>query len=295
MIYTVYLSKDHPVRDFLSMISMLIFIFMCVGLGIGLAEELFGDSILTLLVGGIGGFLVYFGIMNLWDKMTAKFDDKKSKSTKRTTPLHVKDVPTSKTIKTKATSKKGLEHFKDVDWNTVTLADVAYFIDEGLDVNARGNIARVLPNGGIALVMNGTPLDVISKPEIAEYLIEHGADVNNVDTIFGTTPLHNALNPEIAKVLISHGADIEHRTNINNTPLLSALKGRRFFVADYLVDCGADVNAKDKDGKTALFFEMLPQFTKKLLDHGADKNVTDNKGMKAIDYMHDPDVIKLLQ
>jgi ankyrin repeat protein len=56
---------------------------------------------------------------------------------------------------------------------------------------------------------------------VAEWLIEHGADVNAKDA-FKSTPLHVAAfhdNRDIAAVLISHGADVNARRDDGATPL----------------------------------------------------------------------------
>ena len=54
-----------------------------------------------------------------------------------------------------------------------------------------------------------------------------------------------------------------------------------------LVEAGADINATDNEGKTALIYTLAEQRTetaKYLIEKGADVNIADNSGHKAIDY-----------
>ncbi|KAF7704251.1 hypothetical protein HF521_021323 [Silurus meridionalis] len=52
-------------------------------------------------------------------------------------------------------------------------------------------------------------------------------------------------------------------------------------MAQLLIEAGADINARDKDGKTSLMIAVLnnyEQLVKLLLDSGADRHVTNEFG-----------------
>lgn len=86
-----------------------------------------------------------------------------------------------------------------------------------------------------------------------EALIRQGADVNTPD-IYGWTPLHHAarrVNESIAIFLLLSGADIEARNGFYQTPLIvAATRVNGFEMVQYLLECGANIEARDDQGNT---------------------------------------------
>ena len=62
------------------------------------------------------------------------------------------------------------------------------------------------------------------------------------------------MNLELVKYLVEHGADINAKDKSGNTALMIASKDMNLEMVKYLVEHGADVNAKNAEGKTALYF-----------------------------------------
>lgn len=93
------------------------------------------------------------------------------------------------------------------------------------------------------------------QQDLAEYLIEHGAQIK-ARTTNGNSTLHLAAGRgdlPATKLLISRRADLNDRTtNRGNTPLMDAVQFRNLEVARYLIISGADVNLGNWDQKTAL-------------------------------------------
>ncbi len=113
------------------------------------------------------------------------------------------------------------------------------------------------------------------QTEMARWLIDRGSPVNAV-TVEMTTPLMQASlagQLEVARLLIAKGADIEARNRYGRTALI--LVGRErgdVEMAKLLLDAGAGINAADRSSDTALDlaawrgFGALVDF---LLDRGA--------------------------
>jgi hypothetical protein len=150
--------------------------------------------------------------------------------------------------------------------------------------------------------------------EVTVLLLDYGADPNirNQD---GRTPLHTAcrdwrvrpvswwriapngtlivrLQPRgnwdarVASHLLDRGADIEARDRNGYTPLLIAARNGTTDVLQVLLSRGAAPNARDKHGRTALHWTAelnRPQHLKLLLDHGADVNAEDGHGLTPLD------------
>ncbi|BDU22905.1 ankyrin repeat domain-containing protein [Dyella sp. GSA-30] len=87
-------------------------------------------------------------------------------------------------------------------------------------------------------------------------LLAHGADINARDAD-GRTLLHTIRDPEGVAVLVGEGADIDARDLLGRTPLIEQAANYEDSVdgvALALLDLGADPNASDQDGDTAMAF-----------------------------------------
>lgn len=90
--------------------------------------------------------------------------------------------------------------------------------------------------------------------EVAAMLLEAGAKID--DGASGLTPLAFAVssgNTEMMRFLVAHGADVNHGAKSGEqTALISAVLGAQVESVKTLIELKADVNAKMKDGTTAL-------------------------------------------
>uniref|UniRef100_A0A4W4EG92 Ankyrin repeat and EF-hand domain containing 1a n=1 Tax=Electrophorus electricus TaxID=8005 RepID=A0A4W4EG92_ELEEL len=90
--------------------------------------------------------------------------------------------------------------------------------------------------------------------EVAEFLLELGADVNARDQ-FSWSPLHHACHAgqlDIIKLLVEAGASVDTPTLGGATPLMRAIESSRFCCVDYLLKAGATVTAKNKAGQSCM-------------------------------------------
>ena len=126
--------------------------------------------------------------------------------------------------------------------------------------------------------------------EVAELLLEHGANVDARDTT-GETILLKVLsqrqrNPvNKVKLLLKQGADVNVRDGALTSPLHLAEYGGELEVAEILIQHKADVNSPDNKGMTPLHIlsERLANnencvfnHARFLIEHGADVNRRDN-------------------
>lgn len=131
-----------------------------------------------------------------------------------------------------------------------------------------------------------TPLMIISKKgsiELTELLIKYGANVNET-TPTGYSVLMNASERSDADI---------YEYGVNSFQL---------HCIQLLIDNGADVNAKDENGKTPLMYACLHrcesiEIVRLLLKNGANVNAKDNNDKTALDYaskLEYEDIAKML-
>ena len=99
-------------------------------------------------------------------------------------------------------------------------------------------------------------------------------------------------NPELIRTLIRHGAKVNLTNQKKETPLHCATSDA---CALCLIENGADIRAKDRDGNTTLMACVQYKATvQKLLDEGMDPSVRNNSGVTAILLSNNPEITELL-
>lgn len=92
---------------------------------------------------------------------------------------------------------------------------------------------------------------------------------------------------EVIQILIDAGADLEARDAHGATALISAAFNQNAGVTTSLLAAGSNVAAEDDNGATALHFAALnngPAVLTQLMDAGADIHGVDSNGKTAFDY-----------
>jgi ankyrin repeat protein len=114
-------------------------------------------------------------------------------------------------------------------------------------------------------------------------LIAAGADAKATENFHGTTPVHWAAasgNREVVKLLLAHGADPNVKETFTGaTPLIwAAASGRcRIPAIKFLVDHGADLNATDSNGLSALDWASRHRTPRELVFLGGKGTVGEDK------------------
>ena len=135
------------------------------------------------------------------------------------------------------------------------------------------------------LVKYGTVVEVLQA-------VKEGADVNEPDPS-GLQPVflaaQYALGSGIFDILIRSGANLDVRDKGGRTPLFYAVIARNMIVLNALLEKKVDVNATDNQGDTALIYisqyAQSPfdmHFAQKLIDAGAKVNVRNISGKSAL-------------
>ena len=164
--------------------------------------------------------------------------------------------------------------------------------------------------------------DVATPLEIAQLLLDRGAEIDfqlkafppyrllgpdrGGDSLLttGSTPLlraAKACDVPAAKLLLSHGAKVDLANSMDLTPLL-VVAGSNWAITDtrgrfrnekdciemakMLLDAGANINAVNRNGQTALHAAArmdMKDFVRYIGEHGAILDVKDRTGMTALD------------
>ena len=204
---------------------------------------------------------------------------------------------------------------------------VKFLLENGADINTKDN------NGNTVLYYN-IRYDHYGKEEMLEnakkifnLLIKYGADVNTKDND-GASLLNKsyrastalAQNREMFKVLVENGFDLESRIKAGEhypedydyTPLMIAALRNDYDMVKFLVEKGADVNAKTHSEYSSVVTPLLlsldyehiesrydenSSVAEFLINNGADINVKNNHGETPLMYaskLHNIKVVELL-
>ena len=160
------------------------------------------------------------------------------------------------------------------------VAIVRFLLEHGADIKNGDFLLSSVRNGNL---------------EIVRLLLEHGANPNVLNLQIAATPLiyaliHQPNNQALIKMLLDYGADPNLSNNaVGTTPIMiAAYKGQPENV-QLLINAGADVNATEQDGSTALMWiltwlkneeadQKRLSCARLLLEHGADVNAVDSRG-----------------
>lgn len=168
----------------------------------------------------------------------------------------------------------------------------------------------LMDNGADLSLIENAGLSEATTPELAQWLISHGADVNKA--VDDRVPLESAcrgLCEGVVRVLLEHGAttNLNQQSKLKHTLIQSTLSNYATYskpescarIISLLIEHGADVNAKNWLSRTALhdacqngLVELVPV----LLSYDANPNIADVNKRTAFDEAANfPEILELLE
>ncbi len=115
------------------------------------------------------------------------------------------------------------------------------------------------PNCHLTLALGETiPLFICARKglkDIAQVLIEYGANVNTHGSFDGATPLHLAANNnrvEFVEYLLEKGGDPDPKTKLGRTPFMEASQIGSIKICQILLKNGANINHLDSKSRSPL-------------------------------------------
>ena len=139
---------------------------------------------------------------------------------------------------------------------------------------------NIQANNGVTALMAAAQ----ASREIVELLLKYGADIN-LRANDGTTAFTNSISgviggrvqTRVPELLLEKGSDVNEAISTGRaegyTPLMMAANNNALDLAEFLIGRGANVNARAKDGATALSLaieENHQEMVKLLLARGAE-------------------------
>ncbi|PGH28141.1 hypothetical protein AJ80_00031 [Polytolypa hystricis UAMH7299] len=153
-------------------------------------------------------------------------------------------------------------------------AALGVLIENGADINCRNKRGKALR---LLMVLLADPIGRLFHIPMLRYLLDNGANVNTT-THNGEIPLCYAASRGHAKeveLLVQFGADIHAQDNKQgNTPLHQATRTKNINTMKYLLEHGADPNARNNYRHTPLFYAVAD---------GANSQSKDNMGKTIFD------------
>ncbi|MBO4349339.1 MAG: ankyrin repeat domain-containing protein, partial [Proteobacteria bacterium] len=154
-------------------------------------------------------------------------------------------------------------------------------IENGADIKAVDNHHNTLLHAalnpevlsflhGLGLDINAqnddgqTPIFFAESADALKWYIDHGADVKVTDK-HGNNLLHSkTFNPEMRGMMLNYNLDINAKNEEGQTPLFFVDLKNTDLLSAY-IKAGADINARDKHGNTIVHYQFAPKESWKLL------------------------------
>lgn len=129
------------------------------------------------------------------------------------------------------------------------------------------------------------------KPDVIREILGYKPDINSRGLGGKTVLIALAQNfgeegvlAECIRLLVQAGADVNARDNHGNTALHETYNSE---IEEELLKLGADINARNKDGETPIFTTVDDSAMALYIEHGADLSIRNNKGQTVLEAAQD--------
>lgn len=198
--------------------------------------------------------------------------------------------------------KNGTDVNAKDEWGDTALTAASYFYDVHIVNLLLQNGAKINEKNNYnfsAMKIACSALNIV----VVNALLREGAEVDSdcfLTLFYGRYSSEDELQNqiELSKLLLNKNIDVNSRDSNGRTALMYIVEAgygdyynsgyynseiaqeKQRELIQFLLDNGADINAQDNEGKTALMYAIEAEckdVAKYLLEHGADANIKDNK------------------
>jgi ankyrin repeat protein len=151
---------------------------------------------------------------------------------------------------------------------------IELLLNAGADVDAIDKHKRTALHHAVGCESHGDPV------QTSDALIKAKANTCLIDED-GDTPLHLAVHYDlkVVRTFLANNCPVNVLDGDGETPLFTAVILKKSDIALILLQSGAAIDHKNKNGETALMWATIePDCVKVLIDNVADVNQTDNDG-----------------
>lgn len=246
----------------------------------------------ALIAGGVvlvlgTAFATEYAARNRFVYQSTEPDSKLAQATRKLDVAHVRKLVAADEVQSKEDLDRALA-FAVLAGDERLIRDV---VKRGGDINARSNLGTAAARG---------------EPSIVSLLLSLGADAHRRGLTDGRSALHDAtgnmafpfpIGPvnvdrrAVIEILVKAGIPVDIRDYAHHTPLIWNRTGDPIVVST-LVAFGADVNAQDTSGATALMTNDDPKATELLLAAGANPFLKDLNGRTVRESHDDSDGLR---